>query len=102
MIQTHTGSCPVFLLVYGEKNKQWVKGRHHLEGIPCSQLSLSIKLKRVADYNVMVKVHSRYQGYLPAPEESNVDDRTESIDKLEDKCLEDEPLLKTFVCFRHF
>lgn len=43
-----------------------------------------------------------YEGHLPAPEESNIDDWTESVDKLEDERLEDESLLKTFVCFRHF
>lgn len=53
-------------------------------------------------YDVDVQVDRRHQGHLPASEESDVDDRTESVDKLEDKCLEDEPLLKTFVCFRHF
>lgn len=73
-----------------------------MEGIPCSHLLLCIKLKGVADYDVAVQVDGKYQGHLPASEESDIDDWTESVDKLEDKRLEDEPLLETFVCFRHF
>lgn len=36
----------------------------------------------------------------PSPEESDVDDWAEGIDKFQDKSLEDETLLKTLVCFR--
>lgn len=35
----------------------------------------------------------------PSPEESDVDDWTEGIDKFQDKSLEDETFLKTLVCF---
>lgn len=56
----------------------------------------------MANKDVTAHVDSRYEGRLPAPEESDIDDWTERVDKLEDKRLEDEPLLETFVCFRHF
>ena len=41
-----------------------------------------------------------YWGYQPSPEESNVDDGGESIEKLENEGLEDESFLKTLVGFR--
>ena len=38
----------------------------------------------------------------PSPEESDVDDGTEGVDKFQDESLEDETFLKTLVCFRDF